>query len=60
MTSVPESVTESGTDSSTDSSAERSHQGIAQWAQHGVQEYEEREATERAEKGEAQDDSPGR
>ncbi len=41
-----------------DDDADRSHQGIAHWAEHGVQEYEEREAAERAEKGELEDDSP--
>jgi hypothetical protein len=35
-----------------DDAPERSHQGIDEWARHGVQEYEEREAVERAELGE--------
>lgn len=39
---------------------ERSHQGIANWAEHGVQEYEEREAAERAEMGESEEDAPER
>lgn len=34
-----------------DEAPERSHQGIEQWAAHGVEEYEEREAAERAELG---------
>jgi hypothetical protein len=43
-----------------DDTHERSHQGIAHWAQHGVEEYEEREAAERAEKGESEIDEPSR
>lgn len=37
---------------------ERSHQGIAHWAQHGVEEYDEREAAERAELGRSEPDEP--
>jgi hypothetical protein len=35
-----------------DEPPERSHQGIDEWARHGVEEFEEREAVERAELGE--------
>ena len=31
---------------------ERSHQGIDEWARHGVEAFEERDAVERAELGE--------
>jgi len=42
-----------------DDSHDRSHQGIANWAQHGVEEFEEREAAERAEKGQSEsEESP--
>ncbi len=30
-----------------DDAPERSHQGIDEWARHGVEEYEERDAVER-------------
>lgn len=43
-----------------DDASERSHQGIDQWAQHGVEEYEEREAVERAELGEDIEPDPVR
>ena len=39
-----------------DDTRERSHQGIANWAEHGVQQYEEREAAERAEMGEPEEE----
>jgi|SoimicmetaTmtLPC_FD_contig_31_8468596_length_369_multi_2_in_0_out_0_2 hypothetical protein len=35
-----------------DEAPERSHQGIDEWARHGVEELEERDAAERAELGE--------
>ena len=35
-----------------DDAPERSHQGIDEWARHGVEELEERDAVERAELGE--------
>ncbi len=41
-----------------DDAHERSHQGIDDWARHGVQEYEEREAAERAEMGQPVPDEP--
>jgi len=41
-----------------DEAQDRSHQGIAHWAEHGVQEYEEREAAERAEKGDPEEPEP--
>jgi hypothetical protein len=41
-----------------DDTRERSHQGIANWAEHGVQQYEEREAAERAEMGEPEEGEP--
>ncbi|ACV77770.1 hypothetical protein [Nakamurella multipartita] len=37
---------------------DRSHQGIDHWAQHGVEEYEQREAAERAERGQPDGDEP--
>lgn len=43
-----------------DDAPERSHQGIDHWAQHGVEEYEEREAVERAEMGEEVEPDPVR
>jgi len=41
-----------------DDAHDRSHQGIANWAQHGVEEFEERQAAERAEMGEPKNDEP--
>ncbi|HEY5877532.1 MAG TPA: hypothetical protein VIU11_01390 [Nakamurella sp.] len=41
-----------------DDAHDRSHQGIAHWAEHGVQEYEERQAAERAEKGDPEEPEP--
>lgn len=35
-----------------DDAPERGHQGIDEWARHGVEEFEERDAVERAELGE--------
>lgn len=35
-----------------DDAPERGHQGIDEWARHGVEEFEERDAVERAERGE--------
>ena len=43
-----------------DEAPERSHQGIDEWARHGVQEYEERDAAERAELGEESEPDPVR
>jgi hypothetical protein len=43
-----------------DSAHDRVHQGIDHWARHGVEELTERDAAERAELGEPEQDIDGR